>query len=332
MDHRSASVDAFRLLAACLVFFSHSIYANQASVLMILGLVCRWIIPFFFLVSGYYFQHSYMRQPRKAFTNIGKGLLAVTLFVNLFYLAFIGLVEGSWVPIANHFTLLVGTYFHLWFLTSLMLGYGLLWFLLTYRLERLLPYVVVLSLLVILGLTPYNYLLGLRPHPIYARSLLSIPFVGIGFLIARHSLTRTTSKSVSWWLILTGVGTQIVESWLLASHGHDPSKVSFLVGTLLLSVGTFLLSLHLSISQQSWVSYYGRRYSFLLYLYHPVINYFLYQTYKTSGLDGVFYWLSPLLAFVVMLLLLLGLDRFTPALFQLLSGNFSQFKSVRKAG
>ena len=163
MDHRSASVDAFRLLAACLVFFCHSIYTSQASLLTLLGLLGRWIIPFFFLVSGYYFQKSYTRQPRYAFSKIAKGLLAVTLFVNLFYLAFIGLVEGSLVTIANHFTLLVGTYFHLWFLTSMMLGYIVLWFLLTFGLERLMPNVAAVFLLLILSLAPYNTLFGLSP-------------------------------------------------------------------------------------------------------------------------------------------------------------------------
>jgi surface polysaccharide O-acyltransferase-like enzyme len=330
MDHRSASVDAFRLLAACLVFFCHSIYTSQASLLTLLGLLGRWIIPFFFLVSGYYFQKSYTRQPRPAFNKMAKGLLAITLFVNLFYLVFIALVEGSLVTIANHFTLLVGTYFHLWFLTSMMLGYVVLWFLLTFKLERLLPYVAAVFLLLILSLAPYNALFGMRPHPIYARSLLSVPFLCIGFLIARHTLNTTMSTVFSWLLIGVGIGIQIAESRLLASHGSDPLKVNFLGGTLLLSVGMFLLALQVSIPGKSWISYYGRRYSFSLYLYHPVINYFLYEAYKTHTLGNIVYWLSPLLALTTMLLLLIGVDKFTPPLFRILSGDFSRPRLARK--
>ncbi|WP_080238817.1 acyltransferase family protein [Spirosoma rigui] len=332
MDHRSASVDAFRLLAACLVFFCHSIYTSQASLLTLLGLLGRWIIPFFFLVSGYYFQKSYTRQPRYAFSKIAKGLLAVTLFVNLFYLAFIGLVEGSLVTIANHFTLLVGTYFHLWFLTSMMLGYIVLWFLLTFGLERLMPNVAAVFLLLILSLAPYNTLFGLSPHPMYARSLLSIPFLCIGFLIARHALDTTVSTAVSWLLIGVGIGIQIAESRWLASHGSDPLKVNFLGGTLLLSAGMFLLSLQVSMANQNWLSYYGRRYSFSLYLYHPVVNYFLYEAYKTSTLGAIIYWMSPLLALATMLLLLIGVDKFAPPLFRILNGDFSQPRLVRKPG
>lgn len=332
MDHRSAGVDGFRLLAACLVFFCHSIYAEHVHLLTLLGVLGRWIVPFFFLVSGYYFHKSYARQSLYAFHKMGKGLLAITLFVNLFYLIFVVLTEGSLVTLANHFTLLIGTYFHLWFLTSMMLGYLVLWSILRYKLERFLPYIAAITLLIILSLVPYHFLVGTNPHPIYARSLLSIPFLCIGFLIAKHAINASVSKRASWLLIITGIAIQVVESGLLARNGQDPLKVNFLGGTLLLSVGMFLLSLQLSMPQQSWLSYYGRRYSFSLYIYHPVINYFLYATYKATTFGDIVYWLSPLLTLTFMLLLLIGIDKFTPALFRLLSGDLTLYKLQRKPG
>ena len=327
MNQRNGSIDVFRFVGACLVFLCHSIYSEYLPTLSLLGLLGRWVVPFFFLVSGYYFQKSYAARPVQAFSKTVKNLLFVTLFVNLFYLLFAILTEESIKPLISYFTLLTGTYFHLWFLTSMVLGFLVLWLLLHFKLDRLLPYVIVISLLVILIFMPYNYLLGVKAHPIYARSFLSIPFLCMGFLISRHTLDDNVSKLAAYLLIGFGIGVQLVEVWLLSSSmpEADAARVNFLVGTLPLSVGIFLLSLRLSISPDYWLSYYGRRYSLPLYLYHPVVNLFLQRIFeKTMVMSGFMYWISPLLGLSVCTLILIGLDKFAPPVFRALCGDFSQ--------
>ncbi|MVM32228.1 acyltransferase family protein [Spirosoma sp. HMF4905] len=325
MNQRNGGIDVFRFLGACLVFLCHSIYSEYLPTLNLLGLLGRWVVPFFFLVSGYYFQKSYATRPVQAFTKTAKNLLFVTLFVNLFYLLFAILTEETIQPLISYFTLLTGTYFHLWFLTSMVLGYAVLWFLLRNKLDRLLPYAIVGSLLVVLVFMPYNYLLGLKPHPIYARSLLSIPFLCIGFLISKHALEGKVSKLIAYLLIGVGIVIQLGEVRFLSSIMPDAARINFLVGTLPLSVGIFLLSLRLSISPDHWLSYYGRRYSFPLYLYHPVVNLGLQRIFDKTMVMGEFmYWISPLVGLGVCIMLLVGLDKFTPAIFRALCGDFSR--------
>ncbi|GAB4026207.1 acyltransferase [Spirosoma koreense] len=321
MNQRNGSIDVFRFVAACLVFLCHSIYFEYPPTLVLLDLLARWVIPFFFLVSGYYFQKSYAARPAQAFAKAIKNLLFVTLFVNLFYLLFVMLTEESVQPLMNYFTLLTGTYFHLWFLTSMVLGYLVLWFIMQYKLDKFMLYLIAASLVAILVLNPYGYLLGMRAHPIYARSFLSIPFLCIGFLISRRNLDASVSRVAAYVLIATGVVVQLVEERFVPNS----AQVNFLAGTFLLSVGLFLLSLRLSISPDNWLSYYGRRYSFPLYLYHPVTNLFLHRLFeKNMEIGSVVYWISPLVALLICILFLVSLDKFAPPLFRGLCGDFSR--------
>ncbi|MFD2937897.1 acyltransferase [Spirosoma flavum] len=326
MSQRNASIDLFRFLGAFSVILIHSIYANKLPLLPLLG---RWAVPFFFMVSGYFFQKSYRNQSVYAFAKTGRALLSVFLCANLFYMLFLILTVGSLKEIVTHFTLLVGTHFHLWFLTSLLLGYLVLWFFLSRKLDGLLPYLAAIVLIVILGLNPYSHLLGIEAHPIYARSLLSIPFLCIGFLTAKYAVDVHVSKLVSWLLIGAGIGLQVVEAWLLSSNWQDSLTFDFMAGTLLFSVGMFLLSLQLPMPKNSHLSYYGRRYSLQLYLYHPVVNYFLYKALVTTKASELIYWMSPLLTVTITLSLLVLLDRFVPVLFGILSGDFSRYNSEK---
>lgn len=330
MEQRNASIDVFRFFAACLVFISHSVYSNHPSLLALLGIVGRWALPFFFLVSGYYFEKSYARRSVSAFSKTITALLSATLFINLFYLVFVGLTEGTLKPLATHFTLLTGTYFHLWFLTSLLVSYVVLWFFLTYKLTRLLPYLAIATIVLVLLLTPYNYLFGMSAHPIYARSLLSIPFLCIGFFIARYSVDVNVSRPTTYLLIAVGIGIQLIEGWFLSNGGQDSSRVNFLGGTFFVSIGMFLLALQLVVRSDSVLGYYGRRYSFPLYLYHPFINYFLHKTLEVTSIGEVMYWLSPIVALAATLLLFIYLDKYAPTVFRVLSGNLSRPKLAEK--
>lgn len=327
MNQRNGSIDVFRFIGACLVVLCHSIYAEYPPTLSLLSVFGRWVVPFFFMVGGYYLQKSYAARPVQAFTKTAINLLVVTSFVNLFYLLFTALTEGTIEPLITYFTLLTGAYFHLWFLTSMVLGYLVLWLLLRYKFDKLLPAVVVISLLIILIFIPYNYPLGLSPHPIYARSLLSVPFLCIGFLISRHTLDQNVSRVVVYLLIVIGIGLQFAEVWLLSNFMADAARVNFLIGTLPLSVGILLLSLRLSISPDHWLSYYGRRYSLPLYLYHPVINKGLHQIFEKNMVSGGFVYLtSPLFGLGICVLILVVLDKFAPAVFRALCGDFSRSK------
>lgn len=93
-----------------------------------------------------------------------------------------------------------------------------------------------------------------------------------------------------------------------------------------MSVGVFLLSLQLVLPSNSWLAHYGRRYSFPLYLYHPIVNFFLHRVLDDIRVGQFIYWISPILALAVTLGLFICLDKFVPTLFGILSGSFRRPK------
>ena len=324
-SNRNAGVDLFRLLAALTVVVNHSRFTVGTPSLALWG---RWTVPFFFMVSGYYFQQAFGQQSMKAFAKILKALLTLMLVANSVYGLFVGLTDGSLDSLNTHFTLFVGTYFHLWFLTSLILGYGILWLFLAYDYEKFLPLLAVLVLMLTLVLNPYSYLIGLSPHPIYARSLLSIPFLCIGFLIAKFGLQTLVSRPTAYLMAALGACIQVGEVWFLSRNEPQSLPYNFVGGTLLFSVGLFLVALQLPLASNSLVSYYGRRYSLAFYLYHPAVNYLVCQTGTKA--DTTFYGLGPFLSVLLLFLMLLVLDRLSPRSLQALTGNFQGYTLMRK--
>ena len=322
---RNAGIDVFRLLAAIMVVVNHSRFTDEGPYLTLLG---RWTVPFFFMVSGYYFQQAFHKQSMKAFAKTLKALVTLLLVANFFYLLFVGITDGSLHSLNTYFTLFVGTYFHLWFLTSLLMGYGLLWLFLVNDCERFLPLLAVGALLLTLGLNPYSYLVGLSPHPIYARFLLSIPFLCIGFLIAKLGLETRLSRWTAYGMVALGAGLQLGEAWLLSRNEPASLPYNFVGGTVLFSAGLFLVALQLPLIPTSPLSYYGQRYSLAFYLYHPAVNYLTSQLWPKD--DKIACWLGPFLSVLILFLVLLVLDRISPGSIQMLTGNFQRYALVRK--
>ncbi|MVM38275.1 acyltransferase family protein [Spirosoma sp. HMF3257] len=319
MNQRNPSVDLCRFLGAFSVFIAHGIYASKMPALVLMG---RWSVPFFFMVSGYYFHKNYIKQVGYAFTKTFKTLLSILLFANGFYLLFMLLTVGSLTSLANHFTLIVGTYFHLWFLTSLLLGYLVLWPFLVCKLESLLPYLSAFVIVIILVINPYHSLFSINAHPIYSRMLLSIPFLCIGFLIDKYRIERHVSKWVCYLLIGLGISWQFIEIYFLSITWQNSLTVTLVGGTVLYAMGMFLLSLKLTIPSNI-LSQLGCLYSQLLYLYHPFINYFIFQVLLTTKASPVFFWFSPVWTMGVTLPIFLLMHQVNPKLFRLLSGNFN---------
>jgi surface polysaccharide O-acyltransferase-like enzyme len=327
MDQRNTNVDLFRLIASFSVCVNHSLYAAQIPWLTLAG---RWTVPFFFMISGYFFYQRYTQQAASAFIPTLKAILSIVAVANLVYVLFVSLTTGSLRSLATHFTILVGAYFHLWFLTSLLIGYLTLWFFISNKLDKGLPYLAAIILGVSLTLYPYHLLLGNPAHPIYARSLLSIPFLCIGFLVAKFRVESFLPKWVAYLLISIGLDIQFLEACFLTQNGQDWTRLNFLGGTLLFSVGMFLVALQLERPVSSRLSGIGRRYSLSLYLYQPIISYLLYQHVPPGWIGLLLYWLSPVWTMVVLLLLFRLLYALSPALFHIISGTIKPLQPRKR--
>jgi len=117
--NRYDSLDIFRLLVSFAVVILHvSMGSMPLDIQIYLKLLARFAVPFFFLVSGYFFYTGYKKDDHVFFLkNISK-LLCIFLVASIIFLP-IDIAKGNFR--FSQKLILTGTEGHLWFLPSLIL-------------------------------------------------------------------------------------------------------------------------------------------------------------------------------------------------------------------
>lgn len=280
---------------------------------------CRWAVPFFFITSGYFFYLNYSKNGFPAFRKTLLNLGLIFLTVNFVYLIF-HLFNGSLRTVLSLYTQLAwGLYFHLWFINSLIGTYVLFWFILKLRLEYLLIPISVVLLAYFLCTNPYNFIFHIK-FKLFALNAISFPFVTIGYYL---SVVQSSKRSVSQYtgiiLLIAGVAIQQFEITKLAIHSD------LYIGTVFYAIGIFIIALNAKTSSFSTMADYGRKYSLVIYLYHPLINFYLLKLIKTY-VDKIIPINSVAVIAIevaVNLMLFIFIDKFSTPLFKALNGSFN---------
>ncbi len=229
----------------------------------------RFAVPFFFMVSGYFFASKIKAggSPGRLFAGYARRLLVVVLAWYLIYVValsflpdgqdaaagegLVGRVSGNvlyhtdWIGRDPFSYLWSGPSFHLWFLPSLLAGLGVVALLVRCGLRRWL--LLVVAPLYLLRLLTDSYArtpLGLHiPLQTYTFDVaFSATFVAIGFWLADHEVRPPLA--IALVCLLGGFLMQITEASLLARYfGADPLRHACLAGTLFFVTGVFLVAL-----------------------------------------------------------------------------------------
>ena len=276
---RIAGIDLFRLAAAFAVVSLHVHFRGGLGegAEVVIRLLCRWAVRFFFLVTGYFLERKAAARFRAAGSLRRLGVVFVTssiLFLPM-DLVSLGLAGTVSYCVRGEF-LLRGTHFHLWFLSSM--GVGLLFVLLCDFVgwKGLLATGAAVSAIAALIGGAY---LPLSESGLYlSRHFSSILFIYVGMLLFRHRPVM----SYSLFLLVFGVVLQCVEALTLHRlFQRDPINHQLSVGTVLFAVGMFGVSLNLKTSSLSSVaSNCGRAFSLGVYIVHP------YCIWLCSGILG----------------------------------------------
>jgi surface polysaccharide O-acyltransferase-like enzyme len=163
-----------------------------------------------------------------------------------------------------------GDFYHLWYLSSMLIGCLFIAVCYRYNAKILIPIVSIIAIaasIVASGyqILPHDFELG-TAIPKYWRS---IPLLYMGFFIYRKGVP-------AWWvsalLIIFGTALLPLEvkfvSW---QYGH-PAYQELLIGTIPVGVGMACLALNnLSFLQHPLLARWGRDYSLGIYLIHPII-------------------------------------------------------------
>lgn len=327
---RNLTIDSLRLLATLEVIALHVSFSNLPdSVNVLIRLQARWAVPFFFIVSGYFFAQR-LADPKRA--DVRPALYRLIWLFVLWSILYIPLVISEHEVKEVFRRLLfpsfiyIGEYFHLWFPSSLVLGFITLLFMFHYKLEKwILPLSLgILAQIMLAG--AYNQVFDLKfPFDfVIARHWLAVPALYLGvWLFRRGPLNRGLALA----LTLGGLSLQLFEAWFLYTRfSIPPTEHEVLLGTLPFAFG--LASLGVSgvrFLENPTLSAWGRDYSLGIYLLHMLVIFAVGKTLKAliPVLDGLAVW-DILYPFVILMLcigLFAAMRRWLPALFKFLMGD-----------
>lgn len=321
---RNNSIDTFRLLAAFAVVLLHVGYGSlpllAQSNIRLLG---RFAVPFFFMVSGYFFYQNFQKRGNEYFVKTLQRLVGVFIIASCVYLLI------KFKSVSFSFLLLYeGTSYHLWFLSSMIFGLIICWYNLSclsskYMMMFLSAVIILLSLFS----DSYSSFIKFTPDREFCRYLLSVPYLYLGMIVAKNNFTLSVKASVV--LILVGISLQIGETELLLRYyKFDRFNHQVLIGTIPFAIGTFFLSF--KGPGNDWLALLGRKYSLAIYVYHQFVNFFIFKAVKfvfKEHSNDIFIF-SAVISFTSTLLVLMVIDKYSPRMFAVLNGELNMVREL----
>lgn len=321
---RNHTVDIYRLLASLMIVFLHVGYNNlDEKIVAYIRLSCRWCVPFFFILSGYYFHKSMIKNPDKTIWNSCSKIVQIMILANIVYIIaqYIIGIELSFKQ------LFPGSYFHLWFLPSLIIG-----IVSSYLFEKLKVafdvrlFISLLIIFVILLADSYSFFINLEKLNLGGKviPLLSIPFMTIGaFFSVKNGPQGRKSTLNGIILIIAGLISQVVEANLIYNYtGRNMNDHQYLVGTSLIAIGVTIIAFSTSINNEK-LGKMGKDYSLFIYLYHPLIILLFYQIDVNAIFKNYTIIFFPFVVYTITLILGIILNKYINPIFLLLTGSFN---------
>lgn len=266
---RLASVDLFRVLAIVAVIVIHTTpfqredveLGSRLDAAMTLNQLARFAVPFFFVVSGYFWGLKTLRAQGGLRPSLAMAKRIGVLFLvwSVVYLVQWDLVDaldrGLWEPVKQIYwalmhvlefpvvTLLQGTKGHLWFLSSLFQSLCIGAVLLKLGGRVLFPVAVVLYLVGLAGKAYSATPIGFDA----AFDFRNGPFMALLFFVSGYHLSSLDSGP-RWFaagLLLAVLGTVLhfLEIWILHTHWGTSLDQDYVIGTYPMGVGVALMAL-----------------------------------------------------------------------------------------
>lgn len=278
-DYRGGSLpwlNAGKFICAMLVVLIHTDFILKPALLP----VCRFAVPFFLMVSGFFLCEPDGSLSPCKIAGIFKKMVVVTVALQMLY--YFVAVAGEYLTGPEGFIWNFPTHLrywsiviahgglfgvHLWYLNSYIWALAILWILVSMRCERFVYYLIIPGLVANLLLGSY-LVVGDEPNGGLIRNALvtSLPFLAIGVLLRRNQ-HLVMSPRRSWLLLLAGLPLLYAESAAISRGGEPLGDLNIV--TIPLSVLFFmaLLAMPAAKAPAMLVSG-GRRLSSHVYYYH----------------------------------------------------------------
>ncbi|GHA57977.1 acyltransferase [Photobacterium aphoticum] len=303
--HRIASFEWGRVAALFAVITLHSQafmtapqFDEQPWVGMILNQFCRFAVPLFFIMAGYFIMPKLQRAPWKTFRQYASPLMKLWLVWSALYLLFpfnFGTVieQGylaermpywSYLASSSLNTLFEGGLVHLWYIPGLLCGLAVMAQLCYMKQQKwLLP----------IGLTFYAYGLSAGSYepifmteaPIFTRNgpFFSTLLLTVGYTFRHHNIHA--SRPVAIMLAVVGMMMHFAEAFFLTRYDMRFVEHDYLIGTPFWAAGIFLfLAGYASLGASSKITWLSQR-TLGVYLCHLMVLITLMNLLPLLGLN-----------------------------------------------
>lgn len=249
------------------LFLTYPLYNETAWLGNIVNQICRFAVPFFFILSGYLLQPKLTSTPVQTAIQYIKPLSIVWVVWSLIYLAspfnlstfftegYLAERQGYWgfLGMTPLNSLLEGGMVHLWYLPALMISVAIIAIM-----QRLGLGVVLVPLglvLFVYGVLAGSYAeLTSIASPFYTRNgpFFSLLMLVIGFEIRRNNWHL--SKRAALLLAIIGMSLHFAEAFWLYQYGVDFRIHDLLFGTPIWGAGIFMFLLASpNLGNSAWV-------------------------------------------------------------------------------
>ncbi len=314
-------LDSFKFLAAFAVMHLHTTLGNVGEEWStVIRLACRWAVPFFFLSSGYYLAKKHQRSAITIISIKGNlvNLIGIFLIANLVYIAYA--ISSGYIWFHNDVKYLwIGSFWHLWFIGSMIFAYLLIWFVDEVWGRNVLYILGFLTLLACITISAFSPRL---PLPInyteIPRFMSGFAFMVVGIFLARLDLQKFNRPFIITLLILA-IPITYIEIYLGNDHFRR-YDIELSIGISLIAISIFILS-HIFTVSKNKLSTIGKRHSLFIYLYHVLIFKILIKVFTVFNINPKqFYIFFPIFALIILLGTVYILEKKFGRVFDLLNG------------
>lgn len=292
MRERNQSIDAIRFLAAILVVCLHVSLPKGQIWSMTILFVARSAVPLFFMISGYMFgvRQKWDTQIEQYTKKQAWKITKIAMAAYIFYILIDVWRTGPKIVfhiLTNYKTIIRFLFFnktfyggHLWYLFAYMCILIVYWILIKKNKVKWMYYWTPVGLILYYVLGKYSKLIfGEVVSFWYARNFLmvGIPCFAIGYYFGQKGIKPAVKKKnaeKAAWLVfmIWQIGLIWTERSFLRDHHAYVGNNNFIFNTSI-AVTALLFALHFP-GKSKWVSKmatWGRKYSLVIYIFHPLV-------------------------------------------------------------
>lgn len=323
---RFNGIDAFKLIAAFFIVIIHTDYGSSIGNSEYLHVTTRWAVPFFFMVAGFFLSRK-QQQPIldiKLIAGSLKKLTSIFIVASIIYAPVYIAQKGLSLPIT---ILLTGTYMHLWFIPSLIVGYLGTWYISQFNSAKFSCCISLGILFAFLITSSYDTFLGRNISIAIPRFLSSIAFMHIGAIVQSHLSILKKYQRTMLTCALLGYIAQFLEYHFVLRGIHN--EYELLLGTIICVPAIFALSASIEM-REGVLARWGSRHSLFIYVMHPMLILYLVPSLRKIGLgdSSPVRLATPVIIFGICLATAILLHRLFPKLYMILNGEIA-LKSSR---